>query len=185
MEAMAPEPSQRAREVLAEFESSYGYRGEIPVPVEEIADSLARLRVLDVDDMSHVPGAPSGARNLSGMLLCGPKRIYVSAAEALRAPGRRRFTIAHELGHWYLHADQSSDGQYQRFCRSPDLRSTRSDEGEANEFASALLMPEELLTEAAEKLQMNVPLLAKRFDVSVPAMRLRLVTLDILPVWMR
>lgn len=170
---------------MAEFESAYGYTGEIPVPVEEIADSLARLRVLDSVDMSHVQGAPSGARSLSGMLLCAPKRIYVSAAEARRAPGRRRFTIAHELGHWYLHADQSADGQYRRFCRGPDLRSTRSEEGEANQFAGALLMPEELLAEAAKELQMNVPLLAKRFDVSVPAMRLRLVTLDILPVWMR
>src|SRR4051812_1168544 len=56
-EARASEPSHRAREVLAEFESAYGYTGEIPVPVEQIADSLARLRVLDVDDMSHVQGA--------------------------------------------------------------------------------------------------------------------------------
>jgi Zn-dependent peptidase ImmA (M78 family) len=119
------------------------------------------------------------------MLLCGPKRIYITAAEARRAPGRRRFTIAHELGHWYLHADRSSDGQYTRFCRGPDLRGTRGEEGEANQFASALLMPEGLLTETASELQMNIPLLAKRFDVSVPAMRLRLVTLDILPLWMR
>lgn len=170
---------------MAEFEVAYGYAGEIPVPVDDIADSLARLRVLDIDDMSHVQGAPPGARTLSGMLLCGPKRIYVNAAEARRAPSRRRFTIAHELGHWYLHADQSSDGRYQRFCRGPDLRSTRSQEGAANTFAAALLMPGELLTAAAERLQMNIPLLAKRFDVSVPAMRLRLVTLDILPAWMR
>lgn len=153
--------------------------------MEEIADSLARLRVHDVEDMSHVEGAPAQARKLSGMLLCEPKQIYVSAPEARRAPGRRRFTIAHELGHWYLHAKQGSDESYRRYCRGPDLNSTRSQEGEANEFANALLMPEVLLAEAAVRLHKNIPLLARHFDVSVPAMRLRLLMLDLLPSWMR
>jgi IrrE N-terminal-like domain len=183
---MATEPSHRAREVLAEFEASFGYDGDLPVPVEEVADSLARLRVCDVDDMSGVSGAPEGARKLSGMLLCRPiNTIYVNAAETRRSRGRRRFTIAHELGHWYLHATQATGERFERFCRGDDLSSTRSLEGEANRFASALLMPDELLTEATEQLRMNVPLLAKRFDVSVPAMRTRLLALDLLPIWMR
>jgi Zn-dependent peptidase ImmA (M78 family) len=156
------------------------------VPVEEIADSLARLQVRNVEDMAGVDGAPEGARNLSGMLFCEPRNaIYVNAAEAWRSPGRRRFTLAHELGHWYLHATHQPGERYERFCRGPDLKSTRSKEGEANEFASALLMPEQLLGATAENLQMNIPLLAKRFDVSVPAMRVRLLTSGLLPEWMR
>jgi len=171
--------------VLAEFEASYGYDGGLPVPVEEIADSLARLLVRDVEDLSQIGGAPAG-RKLSGILLCEPTNtIFVDAAEARRSPGRRRFTVAHELGHWYLHATHQPGERFERFCRGEDLKSTRSREGEANEFAAALLMPEQLLGETAERLRMNIPLLAKRFDVSVPAMRLRLLTLDLLPEWMR
>lgn len=185
-EAKAAEPSHTARQVLADFEASYGYDGSLPVPVEEIADSLARFLVREVEDMSRVVGTPQGARKLSGILLCQPANtIYVNAAEARRSPGRRRFTIAHELGHWYLHATHAEGERFERFCRGPDLTSTRSQEGEANAFASALLMPTELLTDKADQLRMNIPLLAKRFDVSVPAMRLRLITVNLLPEWMR
>jgi Zn-dependent peptidase ImmA (M78 family) len=139
-----------------------------------------------VEDLSRVDAAPAGARKLSGILLCEPTNtIFVNAAEARRSPGRRRFTVAHELGHWYLHATHKPGERFERFCRGEDLRRTRSKEGEANEFAAALLMPEQLLGDAAEQMRMNIPLLAKRFDVSVPAMRLRLLTLDLLPEWMR
>jgi hypothetical protein len=183
--AATPDPERKARDVLAEFESTYGYDGVLPVPVEEIADSLARLRVDVRENLASVPGAPQDAVGLSGMLLCRPTMtIYVNAVEAHRSPGRARFTVAHELGHWYLHA-QNADGQnFQRFCRGPDLRAQNHQEGEANRFAASLLMPEELLGEQAAAAHFNVALLAKRFDVSLGAMQLRLRTLTLLPSWM-
>ena len=46
-------------------------------------------------------------------------------------------------------------------------------------------MPEALLHDEVGACRMNIPLLAKRCDVSAPAMRLRLITLDLLPSWMR
>lgn len=156
------------------------------MPVEDIADSLARLLVEDVADLATVDGAPPDARTLSGMLLCEPiMTIYVNAAEARRSPGRRRYTIAHELGHWYLHATHKAGERFERFCREADLRARRHQEGEANSFAAALLMPEPLLRDEAGACRMNIPLLAQRFDVSAPAVRLRLITLDLLPSWMR
>ena len=183
--AATPEPEQKARDVLAEFESTYGYDGALPVPVEEIADSLARLRVEVRDELAGVPGAPSDARDLSGLLLGRPvNTIYVNAREAHRSPERARFTIAHELGHWYLHAVNAEGEGFQRFCRDPDLRAKVRQEGEANRFAACLLMPEELLVEHAAATHFNIALLAKRFDVSLPAMQLRLRTLELLPSWM-
>jgi IrrE N-terminal-like domain len=183
--AATPEPERKARDVLAEFESSYGYDGALPVPVEEIADSLARLRVDVRENLAGVPGAPQDAGGLSGMLLCRPvMTIYVNAREARSSPGRARFTVAHELGHWYLHAAKAEGENFQRFCREPDLRARGQQEGEANRFAANLLMPEELLGEHAVTAHFNVALLAKRFDVSLPAMQLRLRTLDLLPSWM-
>jgi hypothetical protein len=183
--AVTPDPERKARDVLAEFESSYGYDGALPMPVEEIADSLARLRVDVRENLASVPGAPQDAGGLSGMLLCRPvMTIYVNAVEAHRSPGRVRFTVAHELGHWYLHAENAEGENFQRFCRGPDLRAQGQQEGEANRFAASLLMPEELLGEHAASAYFNVALLAKRFDVSLSAMQLRLRTLDLLPSWM-
>lgn len=183
--AATPDAERLAREVLAEFEATFGYDGALPVPVEEIADSLARLHVDMREDLAAVPGAPSDVQRLSGMLLCQPvMTIYVNAAEARRSPERARFTVAHELGHWFLHAKTANVAGFQRFCRDEDLQAHRHQEGEANQFAAALLMPEELLRERAAATNFNLALLAKRFDVSVPAMRLRLTTLSLLPSWM-
>lgn len=184
--AATPNPERTASDVLADFERVYGYDGALPVPVDEIADSLARLRVEVRENLDAVAGEPTKPGTLSGVLLCQPvMTIYVNAAEARRSPGRARFTVAHELGHWYLHAKKTDGEAFQRFCRDPELRSRRAQEGEANLFAAALLMPEELLAEHVNETNFNIALLAKRFDVSVPAMRLRLITLDLLPSWMQ
>ncbi len=177
------DPAQHARDLLAEFESVYGYDAALPIPVDEIADSLARLRIVEID-FAALPDAPSD-RKLSGMLVCDPvNTIFVNEAEARRSEGRRRFTIAHELGHWYLHRDAHSE-RFERFCRPADLNARAHIEGEANAFAAELLMPRPLLEDQAAACRMNIPLLAKRFDVSVPAMRLRLIVEDLLPEWMR
>jgi Zn-dependent peptidase ImmA (M78 family) len=45
-------------------------------------------------------------------------------------------------------------------------------------------MPESLVVEQAQATGCNLAALAERFDVSVPAIRLRLLTLGLLPAWM-
>ena len=81
----------------------------LPVPIEDIADMHVEL-VRDVDDLSAAPGAPhlDVAQSLSDLLLPAPDEIWVNAGEAREWPPGRRFTIAHELGHWTLHRH---DGQ--------------------------------------------------------------------------
>jgi hypothetical protein len=46
-------------------------------------------------------------------------------------------------------------------------------------------MPEDLVRREAEQWKLNVHVLARRFEVSLPAMQLRLVTLGVLPAYMR
>ena len=54
--------------------------------------------------------------------------------------GRRRFTIAHELGHYFLHfSDNDKEFKDSVFYRSLEYN---NEEIEANEFAANLLMPE-------------------------------------------
>jgi hypothetical protein len=178
-----PNPEAMAMQVLSRYEQDYGYEGAPPVPVDDIAASLALLHIEEADDLRTVPGAPLGIGRLSGLLLTETMTIYVARPEAARSPGRRRFTIAHELGHWYLHAEGGAE--FARFCRDADLLAERHMEGEANAFAAALLTPEPILREQAQATGLNLPLLARRFDVSLPALRLRLLKLDLLPAWMR
>ena len=67
-------------------------------------------------------------------------RGLIRVKAGIDQPGRRRFAIAHELGHWELHKDKT-----QLFaCTNDDMVATyRTDpmEAEANYFAAGLLMP--------------------------------------------
>ena len=94
---------------------------------------------------------------------------------------RRRFTIAHEVGHHLLH----SDG-VKVLCRPADLDQAddagRAKERQANRFAAELLMPEPLVREHAESAGADATALARTFDVSPIAMAFRLVNLGYLEV---
>jgi len=83
--------------------------------------------------------------------------------------GRRRFTIAHEIGHFVLHPER---------CR-PERggivnEAGRMEEREADAFAVELLMPEQLVRDAVREQGLDVDRLADRFEVSRKAMQARL-----------
>lgn len=146
---------QRAERVL-ERVPGWLWDGEtLPVPVEDIADSYFNLLVRETDDLSVAPGAPSLAagQSLSGLLLPSRREIWVNADEGRQWPGRRRFTICHELGHWCMHRDGADDHRGV-FCRSTTVEPppegeaeppTPSIEEEAQVFAAAMLMPAHLV----------------------------------------
>ena len=184
LEGETPEPVSAATQLLAEYDSCFGLAGAPPVPVEEIARSLLVLWIDEADDLRTLPGAPADQGRLSGLLVPSELTVWLDRNEAARSRGRRRFTIAHEIGHFVLHAARSQEAATS-FCRGSDLERSDSIEGEANRFAAALLMPEPLLEQEASSYGCNISLLAERFAVSVPAMKLRLLTLNLLPAWMR
>lgn len=88
---------------------------------------------------------------------------------------RRRFTIAHEIGHFVLHPER---------CR-PERggavnEAGRREEREADAFAAELLMPERLVREAVREQGLDATRLAERFEVSRKAMQTRLRGLGLL-----
>jgi hypothetical protein len=184
------DPEQAAIAVLREFEERFGADGTPPVPVERIAESLLDLLIEECDDVRSLPNAPSDRGHLSGMVDPPTRTIWLDRAECARSPGRKRFTIAHECGHWILHI--AKDGEW--ICCRPedvgfpaaeqDITLLRQQEAEANVFASELLMPEPLVVAQAQTTGCNLAMMAERFEVSVPAIRFRLLNLGLLPPWM-
>ena len=173
--------------------AGFGALDEPPIDIEAIAEETDGLDIQEAADLRVLPGLPEELRNsdLSGLLFPQERRIWVSGVEAARSLGRKRFTIAHELGHWHLH-DAAKAHARGVFCRSEDiggseaeLKASRTIEAQANRFAAALLMPEALIRAEAERWKLNVHVLARRFEVSLPAMQLRLTTLGVLPEYMR
>ena len=190
MAARTLEPAAAAQALLRDFEQRYDVGEAPPVPVERIASALLGLFVDEADDIRTLPGAPADQGRLSGMLDAEEMIVWIDRGEARRSPGRRRFTIAHEVGHFVLHVpvvhkvfpDRAVDIQeIEEGSSSAKLSKHRRREREANIFASELLMPEPLVSEQARATGFNLPALAKRFEVSVPAMRLRLRLLKLLP----
>lgn len=174
----------------------WAWDGTPPIPVERIAEDLYGLRIADVADPASVPGAPDpgGNAHLSGLLLPSKGEIWVHAGEAELWPPRRRFTIAHELGHWILHRDAGEPVM----CRAAELAGGRTvtgvlpavpegskrpplpiAEAEANAFAAALLLPAVTIREAHSDCGGEIEALMATFDSSKAAMERRLRTLGL------
>ncbi|MFZ5481108.1 MAG: ImmA/IrrE family metallo-endopeptidase [Myxococcota bacterium] len=98
----------------------------------------------------------------------------ISVSTDVREPGRRRFAVAHELGHLVLHEGVSEWD----FCSAKDLLryEQRGAEPEANAFASALLMPKTLFTPRCQPSKPDLHIvasLATEFATTLTATALR------------
>lgn len=182
MGAIDREPiEQRAERVLAGIEHYIWAEPKPPVPIDDIADSHFGLHVCErsPEEMCEAPGAPELAPGdvLSGLLLPSRMEIWVNAEEVEQWPSRRRFTIAHELGHWVMHR-----GQQTLFCRGKGVQvDEREVEGpdieeEASIFAASLLMPRELMKVYWERCGKRHDAMCQIFKASGAAMGRRLHT---------
>lgn len=125
-------------------------------------------------------------RDVSGMLIREAGSLTVGLQQSHR-PVRKRFTLAHEIGHLRLHRGRPLivDSQVRVNLRdSTSARATDREEMEANRFAAALLMPDDLVVQAVQDTDFKTVaslqrLLAERFEVSTEAMGYRLINLGI------
>ena len=169
---MSKKIESQVLEILQQFRIS-----RPPVHVEKIALKMD----IAVAPTDLGPG-------ISGALIIndGKATIGVNPTES---KVRRRFTIAHELGHFLLHKNsQNLFVEKKVFFRDEESSlGEEKREKEANAFAAALLMPSSFLKteidEAVNKKSLEsdedlVHYLSKKFDVSEIAMTYRLVNLN-------
>jgi hypothetical protein len=177
----------RAEEILASVPNYIWDGQELPVPVDDIAGDVFRLLVQEVENMSAAPGCPELGPDqcISGLLLTNLREIWVNKSEADQWPGRRRFTVAHEIGHWVLHDHRRRP----TYCRSAFIDTGTGyevseqerepkppAEDEADAFAAALLMPASLLRHHYEHTTRDFDQLKEMFGASAKAMGKRLHT---------
>lgn len=166
----------RAREAAQMVLDEFGIK-RVPIPIERIIKS--KNIVLEYAPLDE---------ELSGMAYT-QDGISIIGINALHHPNRQRFSAAHELGHHVLHATEIQETVHVskglRALKRDPLSSQGSDplEIDANTFASELLMPKNFLLEeiGPDGLDMedeaSVEKLAKKFRVSVAAMKFRLGSL--------
>jgi transcriptional regulator with XRE-family HTH domain len=125
---------------------------------------------------STVEPLPSG---LSGFVVFVSDNVPVIVVNKSDAEARQRFSAAHELGHVLLAHHDTFHVDLNALEGVPPDYNWRY-EREANEFASALLMPMDMVRhELAQAVGSTIRLLAHRFQVSDQAMSIRLATLGL------
>lgn len=159
-----------ARDLLAEFGV-----GSPAVDVHALARQLG-VQVVQT----------SMNEDVSGMLIREDRGLTVGL-NSNQMYRRQRFTLAHELGHLRLHRGRPLivDSSIRVDLRnSASGTATNREEMEANRFAAALLMPEDMVREALAGTAASTPVqlqreLAHLFDASTEAMGYRLINLGI------
>lgn len=159
----------RANSLLKQFSIK-----KAPVAVEDIVIGLGlSIREDEFGD------------SVSGFLISKDKNNVIGINRA-EIDVRKRFTIAHELGHFMLHSNQKDD----IFISKVHFRNEASTTGEirkereANSFAANILMPAKFIIREINKIDKQMSIedltakLAKTFKVSDVAMSYRLTNLN-------
>ncbi len=102
-------------------------------------DFFSRLDKVDYTDKYRILLFKEDIDKLSGFIGYGVNNLAVICINYKRSYGHQNFTLAHELGHWFLHRGVSISDDDRVLYSSDKV------EQEANGFASELLYPEELL----------------------------------------
>ena len=178
----ALEPAEGARQLLRELNVQ-----DIPIQPREIAEQL-QIVVWEREMESQYDGCLMRVGDTWGILL----------NNLIQSEPRKNFTIAHELGHYYLDGGQTerqisaaaekdkvAGFVLQHRCQRDDLRgfdSHRLEEQRANQFAVELLMPFPIFrADAADLPKIGLPAidaLAARYSTSLTSTAIRYTRLS-------
>lgn len=173
---------------LLEHLKAKGFTVSAPVDVDMVASLLGIVveNDLSLEDKGTI-----------GEILFRELRPVVKINPIQNSYGpRRRFTLAHEIGHFCMHSAKSREGftdSQKTMSRTESFWNAK--ESEANSFAAQLLMPKSLVLTEGQKIinayktrmeRSAIPALvfvermADKFDVSSKAMEYRLKTLGVI-----
>lgn len=124
-------------------------------PAERILQALGvtEPQEIDLEAIAWTQGAVVNYRPLDGCeaMIIGSQRRAVISINSRSSPQRRRFSLAHELGHWHHHRGQII------FCDKDDVCNFANDalnpERHADAFASDLILPNYLVDPRLRKIK--------------------------------
>jgi D-glycero-beta-D-manno-heptose 1-phosphate adenylyltransferase len=155
--------------IIKQYEIVVNEPLSLAIPVMEIAEKLFHLRV----DLEYFRGRLA---NTFGIIMPDKRWIILNQQQS---DTRLRFTLAHELGHWCIDAENVASRNHTDAYSFP-IAGKKPNEREqlANYFAGAILMPKPtLLGEVSKYRKVDYPELldlSRAFQVSPSAMRIRL-----------
>jgi len=161
--------AQAARRILDEF----GIENPNDFSVEE----LVHARDIILEEKKIL--------NSDGRIVFGKTKTKISVNSEIKYAGRRRFTLAHELGHFELHHNVNS--HLEDNALTLDYFKSGGQEYEANQFATELLMPSASFISYTEGKKFSPELLrniAEHFQTSITSATFRYLELGQHPIFL-
>ncbi len=162
--------NEQIEKIVEQLHQKFGVKN-VPVQIEDIASKLE----------IKIKKAPAPSDDISGLLIRKNGRALIGINEN-ESHVRQRFTIAHELGHFFLHPAKDAFVDY-RDNQTGIIRSSK--ERQANMFAASFLIPQKQITLDVKRIakggifDSEIEILAKKYDVSKEAMNYRLINLGL------
>lgn len=123
------------------------------IAVAKADDLLAELQIrepseIDIERIAIFKNAQvryAALRGMDGCLVRKDDRAIITVRSSLRYEGQKRFVVAHELGHFFLHPDtrQIETVDHKQTTNWSERQET--EEYEANLFGAELLMPKRFM----------------------------------------
>lgn len=166
-------PKEAAEKILAIKKQKF------PLPIIDISQKMG-FSVFSVD---HLDGDASGVIGIDANLkekFGNSKCVLINRNIK---PGKRRFVLAHEIGHYLFDFNEREDYIYYNHYAKNKQASDETSESEkkANLFAANLLMPETIfITDYTKLFDQDIPLyeildkLAEKYGVTAKAVELRI-----------
>lgn len=168
--------SRKAKELLLEI----GFEEITDIPMDIFVAGLGATLI-------EIP-----LKNSDGKIVRGNSKTLIKINSEIQFEERKRFTIAHEIGHFLLHSKLELEVHNENYNTlnwyNTALHQAKKgiQEWEANDFASELLMPEELIRKETFRKKFSPELLKElslKFKTSLTSTIYRLLSLDIYPLF--
>jgi Zn-dependent peptidase ImmA (M78 family) len=168
--------SRKAKELLLEI----GFEEITDIPMDIFVAGLGATLI-------EIP-----LKNSDGKIVRGNSKTLIKINSEIQFEERKRFTVAHEIGHFLLHskldlgAHNETSNTLNWFNTTVQQAKKGIQEWEANDFASELLMPEDLIRKETFRKKFSPDLvkdLSIRFKTSLTSIIYRLLSLDIYPLF--
>jgi Zn-dependent peptidase ImmA (M78 family) len=147
---------------------------------------ITEPKEIDLDAIAWTSGAVVNYRPIDRCeaTIVGSKRRAVITVNSRSMPERRRFSLAHELGHWHHHRGRVL------FCGKNDVCNFENDalnpERQADDFASDLILPPFMVEPRLRKMKRPTLAaareLAEEFCASVTATLVKMTVLNRFPL---
>lgn len=155
--------------------------------------NLSSISDIDIEDICFAENLyikTEDNLNCEGIIVFNNKMGIITLDRKIDNVAQKRFIIAHEMGHFYNESTNADEANIFYNCTSVNFYgkagiSKIKNEENASQFAAELLMPETLVRNYCNHKKFNFEVireLSKIFNVSLSAISIRIINLDIYPI---